>query len=241
MSLARRRIILAATALTTAASSRDRKPIYSAPDRTPELEQLSPTALEYNIALARTHAESVYGQTHSWVKSHVEDWIALEERVERRVKSFRSPTEPLTPGVLYVFTSTLFGSILARSSILLRFTLPTAFFISSAFHFLPETSANISKYIYGLEKDHVPELARVQTDVSRTAVSGWQSVHEGWSAGRQAVEAGVQKTAGWIADTTGLKVHEVFGVTRYGTAAGLERLDEGIQKLKEKAESALEK
>lgn len=158
-----------------------------------------------------------------------------------RVKSFKSRTEPLTPGALYVLTSTLFGTVLARSSILLRFTLPPALFFASAFRFLPETSTNISNYIYDLEKQHVPELARIQTDVSKGVKSSWQAAHNGWSAGRESVQVAVQKSAGWLENVTGLKVHDVFGVVRHTGIVVKERADDDVQALKEKAEKVLEK
>jgi organizing structure protein 2 len=157
-----------------------------------------------------------------------------------RIKSFKSPTEPLTPGVLYVLTSTLFGTVLARSSILLRFTLPATLFFASAFRFLPETSANISNYIYGLEKEHAPELARIQSEVSRSTTNGVRAVGDGWSASRRAIENGVQKATGWIADTTGLKVHEAFGVARHTSHIVQEKAAESLHTLQEKAEKVLE-
>jgi len=199
-----------------------------------------PSSLEYNIAFARAHAERAYGKGHSWIRERVGDWIAVEEQVERRIKSFKSPTEPLTPGVLYVLTSTLFGTVLARSSILLRFTLPPTLFVASAFRFLPETTTNVSDYIYDLEKDHVPELARMQTELSRSASNGLRAVGEGWSASKRTVEAGVQKSVGWIADATGLKVHEAFGVARHTSHVAQEKAAEGLHALKEKAERVLE-
>jgi Apolipoprotein O len=140
---------------------------------------------------------------------------------------------------LYVLTSTLFGSIIARSSILLRFSLPPVLFFVSAFRFLPETSNNVSNYVYDLEKEHTPELARWQTELSRTAKNSWHSLRVAWSAGKQMVETGVQKSAGWISGATGLKVHEVFGVTRPMSA--VQELDtESIQALKGKTKKILE-
>jgi MICOS complex subunit MIC26 len=173
--------------------------------------------------------------------------ISLSSRVQwfsynvtGRIKSFRSPTEPLTPGTLYVLTSTLLGSIIARSSILLRFTLPPALFLTSAFRFLPETSTNISNYVYDLEKEFTPGLARLQTDLSRTVKNSWHSVRDGWSTSIRIVETGVQKSAGWFADTTGLKVHEVFGVTRDTSSTAQERSTKSILAPRAKVEKSLE-
>jgi len=241
MSLARRRLLLASTALALTMHSKDKKPIYSPVEQQPELQVVPPSALEYNIALARTHVEKAYDRTHSWVKDRVGNWITLEERVERRIKSFKSPTEPLTPGVLYVLTSTLFGSVLARSSSLLRFTLPPALLVASSLHFLPETSANIQNYIYDLEKEHTPELARMQTELTRSTSNGLHIIRDSWSTSKRFVEVGVQRSAGWLADVSGLKVHEVFGIARHTSSMAREMAAEGLQTLKEKAEKSLEK
>jgi hypothetical protein len=92
---------LTAAALTATASSRDRKAskfiydrlaaqpdcaqsIYTTPDQPVELEQTPTSAIEYNIALGRIYAEKTYFQTHNWVKDRVGDWIAVEEKVERK-------------------------------------------------------------------------------------------------------------------------------------------------------------
>lgn len=92
--------MLAATAVSAAGTSRERKvnilchlrtrrlkislkSIYSPPDQPLALEDTQPSALEYNIALARTYTENYYSQSHGWVKNRVESWISLEEKVER--------------------------------------------------------------------------------------------------------------------------------------------------------------
>jgi len=62
----------------------------------------------------------------------------------------------------------------------------------------------------------------------------------GWSASRRAIENGVQKATGWIADTTGLKVHEAFGVARHTSHIVQEKAAESLHTLQEKAEKVLE-
>jgi len=81
----------------------------------------------------------------------------------------------------------------------------------------------------------------MQTKLSRSASNGLRAIDEGWSASKRAVETGVQKSVGWIADATGLKVHEAFGVARHTSHIAQEKAVEGLHALKEKAEKVLEK
>jgi len=155
----------------------------------------------------------------------------VEGRVERRIKSFKSPTESLTPGALYVLTSTLFGSILSRSSPLLRFSLPPTLFVASAFHFLPETARKVSDYVYSIEKAHAPQLTDFQTNLFKNARNGWTYASGHLVSGRQILDQGVERGVGWVSDLTGLKMREAYGLALEKSEAVKERAEQVVERV----------
>ncbi|KZT37692.1 hypothetical protein SISSUDRAFT_828146 [Sistotremastrum suecicum HHB10207 ss-3] len=233
--LASRRLLLSAAGVAGAASlkSDDKLPIYPASD--PELVlQEVPIELEKQIGVARRHVSMIYDQGYSKVQGVVDKWISVEQRVERRIKSFKSPNEDLAPGIFYVGVASLTGSIVGRSTLLLRFLLPPIFFVASAHHFLPETTHNITSYLNSLERQYAPELAK-QHDELRVSTKRQLEAGRGvWEDGKGRLESGIRWSAGKIEDTTGLQLRKALGWTE-------EKGREVVRSVEKKAEEILSK
>jgi len=233
--LASRRVLLSAAAAAGAATlkSDDKLPIYPAPDPELVLQEI-PTELEKQLGVARRHASLAYDQGYSKVQGVVDKWIAVEQRVERRIKSFKSPNEDLAPGIFYIGVASLTGSIVGRSTLILRLLLPPIFFVASANHFLPETTNNISSYLNSLERQYAPELAKKHDELRVSTKQQLTAGRTVWEDGKTRLESGIRWSAGKIEDNTGLQLRKALGWTE-------EKGREVVHAVERKAEEILSK
>ncbi|KII83788.1 hypothetical protein PLICRDRAFT_702358 [Plicaturopsis crispa FD-325 SS-3] len=204
-----RRTILAAAA--AAITLHEKPSIYPAPDPIITLVE-TPSALELHIGTARRAIQATVADATTRVHGVVDRWIGVEHAVESRVKSLIDPTEPLTPGVLYVGIATLTGSILARSRALpLRIALPPTLLVLSLQQFLPKTASNISAYGGELEERFFPTLAQKHAVANAHTAMAVEMAKDRARGSREwlggAVERGVDK----FQDLSGLKVREALG------------------------------
>ena len=129
-----------------------------------------------------------------------------------RVKSIISPSESMTPGLLYVGIATLTGSILARNrNILTRLLLPPIFLVVSANHFLPKSTGNLSDYFGSLEDTYFPELAQKHEIAKAHSQMTWQRIMDATKSGRDQVNNGAVVAVEKVQEATGLKLKETFG------------------------------
>ena len=129
-----------------------------------------------------------------------------------RVKSIISPSESMTPGLLYVGIATLTGSILARNrNILTRLLLPPIFLVASANHFLPKSTGNLSDYFGSLEDRFFPELAQKHEVAKAHSQMTWQRIKDATKSGRDQINRGAVVAVEKVQETTGLKLKETFG------------------------------
>ncbi|PCH42756.1 hypothetical protein WOLCODRAFT_138052 [Wolfiporia cocos MD-104 SS10] len=226
--LSQRRAAALASAAVLAHESRDKLPIYPAP--APEVLLLdAPSGLETQIGAARTAATATYRDARAQVQAVVSRWIGVEHAVEARIKSLVDPTEPLTPGVLYVGVATLSGSILARTRALpARLLLPPVLLVLSARHFLPKTAANVAAYLGSLEDTYLPALAEKHDIANAHSAMTWERLKEAGAEGRVRFERGVLGAVERLEAATGLKLKDALGKsaaveTQVREAAGVVR------------------
>ncbi len=129
-----------------------------------------------------------------------------------RVKSLISPTEPVTPGILYVGIATLSGSVFARNRIILtRLALPPTLLILSMNQFLPQTTHNIRAYLSDLEDTYLPTFAQKHETGKAHSTMGWEMLKEKVASGRESFGNGVESAVDKLQEATGLKVKEAMG------------------------------
>jgi len=129
-----------------------------------------------------------------------------------RVKSIVAPDEPLTPGLLYVGIATLTGSILARNRFLpTRLLLPPVFLLTSAQHFLPKTTHNLSAYFGSLEERFLPSVAEKHDIAKAHSRMAWERVKEATKDGRGQVDKAASVAVDKVQELTGLKLRETLG------------------------------
>ncbi|KAF8909183.1 apolipo protein O-domain-containing protein [Mucidula mucida] len=209
--LVRRVGMVAATGVVLANDHQEKLPIY--PIQSPEiLLQETPSALEKQIGQVRKTVSQTYGDAHAQVQGVVSKWIGVEHSVENRVKSLISPTEPVTPGILYVGIATLSGSVFARNRIILtRLALPPTLLILSMNQFLPQTTHNIRAYLSDLEDTYLPTFAQKHETGKAHSTMGWEMLKEKVASGRESFGNGVESAVDKLQEATGLKVKEAMG------------------------------
>ena len=158
-----------------------------------------------------------------------------------RLKSFKDPSESLTPSLLYVGVAALTGSVLARSRGLpTRILLPPTLTLIAFSHFLPNTASNVGSYVTDLERRYVPRAAEIQETAIAHSKMTWEMAKEKAADGKETVEEGVRKAVGTVQEKTGLKLREALGWGREevkGVEAFVEKkVGEGKEKVGEVGE-----
>jgi organizing structure protein 2 len=177
--------------------------------------------------MVRREITGHYTGVHSKAQGIIDRWISVEEKVEcelyrlvptttpsltigprtARIKSFRDPTEPLNPGLLYTGISALTTSVLTRSRALpIRVLLPPAALVSAFTYFLPGTASRVGSYVEELEDRYVPRFGEIRrTSVAHSGIA-WERAKEGAAAGRASVNKGVKGIVESIEQGTGLNL-----------------------------------
>ncbi|TFK65863.1 hypothetical protein BDN72DRAFT_962195 [Pluteus cervinus] len=213
--LPRRRLVvgtLAGTAIVLETTPREEKlSIYPTP--TPDILLVEePSPLEHQIGVARRSTTQAVRDAHSQTQELVSKWIGVEHAVENRIKSIVDPTEPLTPGALYVGIAALSGSVIARNRFIgTRLLLPPAFFFLALNHFLPKTSHNLSSYFASLEETYFPTLAQKHDVANAHSAMAWERLKESSKEGREKLAQGTENLVDKIQELTGLRLKENLG------------------------------
>jgi organizing structure protein 2 len=177
--------------------------------------------------MVRREITGYYTGVHSKAQGIIDRWISIEEKVESelyrlvptttpsltivprtaRIKSFRDPTEPLNPGLLYTGISALTTSVLTRSRALpIRILLPPAALASAFAYFLPGTASRVGSYAEELEDRYVPRFGEIRrTSVAHSGIA-WERAKEGAAAGRESLNNGVKGIVESIEQGTGLNL-----------------------------------
>jgi len=225
-----------------AGKPREKLSIYPSP--APEIVLVdTPSVLETRIGEVRRNATDAYNSGYNQVHGLVSRWIGVEQAVESRIKSFRDPTEPLTPSILYVGIATLTGSVLARSrSLPVRVALPPTLFVASLMHFLPKTAANMGEYSEELEERFVPAFGHFRRTGVAHSRMGWEQLKDSTASGRESFSRSVSSVVGQVQAGTGLKLQEAMGYAqekveqaKEQTKVGADELVKAKDQLKEQA------
>ncbi|KAG2099276.1 apolipo protein O-domain-containing protein [Suillus discolor] len=171
--------------------------------------------------MVRREITGYYTGVHSNAQGIIDRWISVEEKVETRIKSFRDPTEPLNPELLYTGIFALMTCVLTRSRGLpTRILLPPAALISAFAYFLPGTASRVGAYGRELEDRYVPRFGEIRrTSIAHSGIA-WERV--GYSTGMgHTAGMGVTGMAGTgTVSRCGTRGHTVPVSTVYGYVYG---------------------
>lgn len=189
----------------------DKLPIYPKPNRGLILLD-TPSPLELQIGQLRREVCGYYTDVRANVQGVVDQWIHVESMVESRLKSFRDPTEPLNPGLLYTGIAALTTSIFTRSrSLPTRLLLPPLSLFGAFSYFLPRTAHRVGSYAEELEGRYAPRVGEMrQTGVAHTQITV-QRIRDSAREGKEAVGKSARSLVEAIESATGLKLGEVLG------------------------------
>lgn len=188
----------------------DKLPIY--PKSNEPLVLLdTPSPLELKIGQIRREVCGYYADARANVQGIVDRWIHVESMVETRLKSFRDPTEPLNPGLLYTGVAALTTSIFTRSrSLPTRFLLPPLSLLGAFAYFLPRTAYRVGSYAEELESRYVPRVGEIrQTGVMHMQMAVGR-LRESAREGKEVVGKGARSLVEAIESATGLKLGDVL-------------------------------
>ncbi|KAJ3500001.1 hypothetical protein NLJ89_g9984 [Agrocybe chaxingu] len=233
-----RRTLLSATVAGTAVGLHEREKLSIYPSPTPDVVLVdSPSELEKQISSVRRTAQDTYAGAHAHVQGWISKWIGVEHAVEKRVKSIVTPEEPLTPNLLYIGVATLTGSILARNRIFAtRLLLPPLFLISSAQHFLPKTTGNLSAYLGSLEDTYFPTFAEKHEIAKAHSAMTWERIKDATKNGREKINRGAVVAVDKVQELTGLKLKETIGWQK----AKVEEVKQSVEAVAVNAEKKVE-
>ncbi|KAF8838563.1 hypothetical protein BDN67DRAFT_971335 [Paxillus ammoniavirescens] len=191
----------------------DKLSIYPKPPPTIVLLD-TPSPLELRIGQVRREVCGYYSGARGQVQDVIDRWIHVEETVESRIKSFRDPSEPLNPGLLYTGVSALTASILVRSrSLPTRFVLPPLSLLGAFAYFLPRTAGRVGDWVEELEDKYVPRIGEIRrTSIAHTGMA-WEMLGDKFKDGKEGLGRGARSVVDGIESSTGLKLGDAVGWT----------------------------
>lgn len=183
--------------------------IYPEPDAKVEVVPVQ-TELERQVGSARRAISHVTADTRSSVRSLIDRWISVERSIEGEVKSIIPPTEPLTPGLLYVGVATLAGSIFTRyRAFPVRLLTPPLALVVSLNYFNPNLASNLGAYYTQVEHKYAPALTEQRRTWQKHAQKYLDSTTNSMHELKDKTEQGLRSGLHSVEQQTGLKVSQV--------------------------------
>ncbi|RCK63582.1 MICOS subunit MIC26 [Candida viswanathii] len=100
--------------------------------------------------------------------------------------------EPVLPGLIYVLTASLTGSILVRrSNVLVRFVTPLAFGIGAVWWVMPRTFEAVGRRYGELEREYAPDVYVKRVELGKDVEEFKKSVEQGVEDVKTSVLRGV--------------------------------------------------
>lgn len=97
--------------------------------------------------------------------------------------------------------------------LLTRFLLPPIFLVTSANHFLPETTGNLSFYFGSLEERYFPYLSQKHDVANAHTQMTWEMLKDATASSREQLNRGAIAAVEKVQEMTGLKLRETLGWT----------------------------
>ncbi|EGW35351.1 uncharacterized protein SPAPADRAFT_58578 [Spathaspora passalidarum NRRL Y-27907] len=157
----------------------------------------------------REFTESTADSIQSWLNSSYTKYNATERAVADTVSGLHNRSEDLLPNSIYIVIAFLAGTIAARPrGVLARVTFPTIFGLGAFKYFLPRTFDNSMQFLWQVEQNKVPALAKQQEATYNSAVGLVHSIEETTENSKKSIEARTAALRKSIADITGLNIDE---------------------------------
>ncbi|RLV96324.1 MICOS subunit MIC26 [Spathaspora sp. JA1] len=169
----------------------------------------STSTTEHVFKSVREFTESCTDGVQLWLNTSYSKYNATERKVTDTVSGLHNKSEDLLPNSIYVVIAFLTGTIAARPrGIVARVTFPVIFGVGAFKYFLPRTFDNSLQFLWQVEQNKIPALAKQQEKTYNSAVGLVHSIEETAENSKKSIEQRANSLKKSIADITGLNIDE---------------------------------
>lgn len=112
--------------------------------------------------------------------------------------------------------------------------------VASAYHFLPETTGNLSSYCGTLEDTFFPSLSAKHDVAKAHTQMTWDKVKDVTASTREQLNRGAVTAVEKVQEVTGLKLRETLGWTKKVENQIINVIDEKLEAVENKVEKTVE-
>lgn len=175
---------------------------------TPVPVQLAPS-LENGFKLIRQSLYNSYTSTVGVVDKGYNRYYDIERRVADTASQLHDKSEDLFPNSIYIFITALSGTIMARQrNVLAKLTFPVILGIGSFKYFLPQTFASTTNFVWKLEQQKVPEIAKQQENLVLKSEELMGKIEKTRESSLETVNSGLEWLRRNIQKYTGLNLDD---------------------------------
>lgn len=132
-------------------------------------------------------------ELNTQVSAATNEWNSLNSKLQASIK------EPILPGLIYILTATLTGSVLsARRSLPIRFLTPTIFGITAYGYYMPKTFRQTTTKLVEWENNNVPEVYNQQSEILKELTTLGSKVEETFCTSRKIMESNIHNARVYI-------------------------------------------
>lgn len=123
----------------------------------------SPSSVESVFKSIRNSISKASTAVEQYADQGYNRYYSTERRVTQTVSDLHDKSEDLLPNSLYIVVAGLSGLIMARQrSIFAKMTFPVVLGLCSFKYFLPQTFTSTKNFVWNVEKQKLPEIAKQQ-------------------------------------------------------------------------------
>jgi organizing structure protein 2 len=169
----------------------------------------SSLSLESGLKSVRQSLYNVYAGAIDYVNKGYTQYYNTEQKITTTVSQIHDKSEDLMPNAIYIAIGALSGTIMGRQrSVFLRATLPVILGIGSFKYFLPQTFASTKEFVWRLEKQKLPEIAKQQEALATKSAELVNSLEKSTEASQHKVSSSVESLRKNIKKYTGLNLDD---------------------------------
>lgn len=169
----------------------------------------APPALQSTFKSARESLYSVYSSTINYVNKGYTKYYQTEQKVTNTASELHDKSEDLMPNAVYVLIAGLSGNIMARQrGVIAKAIFPVILGVGSFRYFLPNTFASTMSFVWRLEQQKLPEIAKQQEQLVTKLSEIVGQLEKSSEVGREKVSGGVEKVKAVVSRYTGMNFED---------------------------------
>lgn len=169
----------------------------------------SPSTIEAGFRSIRESIHGVYSNIIHYTDKGYAKYHTTERKVSSTVSELHDKSEDLMPNAVYIFIAGLSGTIMARQrGLFAKATFPIILGIGSFKYFLPNTFASTFNFIWKLEQQKIPEIAKRQESLVTKSGELVTRLEQATESSQKSVDSSLESLKRSIKKYTGLNVDE---------------------------------